>query len=501
MASKKIEAMDVDELTPQAPQTVDIAKLLLSELTATPLIYKAMEHLLGLRASFSKAKYEDVVQYFQLSDTPLDAWPEIELPNVLLPDAFYKSYAECTLVGYANPGTLDELANEPTTALFLTSSFQRLVALFGGILRDRPERALPGTDATKGGKVEGEVYCVKDLLVYLRELKVKGKLQGTVRDKDYLNCVAQTMCELHAAYHYNRVVHQDLAPADHVPVYACLYDAVTAVFFSYDGAVFRKREFKDVPCPGPESSKEDLSAYVRKSFEIHCYTFAVLLEGYVNWVELYYRRSARRAEAGDVNPRGSHEAQRVVPPPPASSIGSGRPSTMGWNAALRKAHLAREYLRRAHATSSHKHAEDGLSCLFQSLELWPPVVSRSMGLLLPQTVDEWVADLALAYSGESRQDSDPHWTPTISVFSYPPTSEIRADAVERFWEMIPTLRFIFEPATKNGDQDPYETLSLMAKDPKMFRTGLGTVCPRASDVLIEIFFQTLAKSLTEGFWS
>jgi hypothetical protein len=66
------------------------------------------------------------------------------------------------------------------------------VCLFGGVLRDRPEKSVPGTDLSSGRNVEGEVFCRDQMLVFLRELKYQ--LDGRAQ-KAFADSLAQIICE------------------------------------------------------------------------------------------------------------------------------------------------------------------------------------------------------------------------------------------------------------------------------------------------------------------
>jgi hypothetical protein len=167
-----------------------------------------MAHFLAKRESFSKAKFADVANFFKLGDKDFDEWPNIKLPDALLPNSVFQSFCRTTLCAFANPGSISELADEAATGLFLSDvstpmyllskllftkkiqSFQSLVALFGGILC---ERLLPGTDLNKDGKIPANIFC-QDLVIYVRELKSCGKIQD---NKEFSDILAQMMCELH----------------------------------------------------------------------------------------------------------------------------------------------------------------------------------------------------------------------------------------------------------------------------------------------------------------
>ncbi|KAJ7908664.1 hypothetical protein B0H13DRAFT_655535 [Mycena leptocephala] len=187
-------AMDVDGQSPEghvkndADTTLEILRDL--EHDDGPALLKAMAHFLAKRESFSKAKFADVANFFKLGDKDFDEWPNIKLPDALLPNSVFQSFCRTTLCSFANPGPISELANEAGMRLFLSGSFQSLVALFGGILC---ERLLPGTDLNKGGKIPANIFC-QDLIIYVRELKSCGKIQD---NKEFSDFLAQMMCELH----------------------------------------------------------------------------------------------------------------------------------------------------------------------------------------------------------------------------------------------------------------------------------------------------------------
>jgi hypothetical protein len=63
--------------------------------------------------------------------------------------------------------------------------------LFGSVLRNRPEKSVPGTDLSSGGKVEGEVFCKDQMLIFLQELKHR------LGEKEFADYVAQVICEIY----------------------------------------------------------------------------------------------------------------------------------------------------------------------------------------------------------------------------------------------------------------------------------------------------------------
>jgi hypothetical protein len=68
------------------------------------------------------------------------------------------------------------------------------VSLFGGILRDRPENPIAGIDLSSGGRVEGEIFCHVNLLIFLRELKHRSQM---LPGPNFQKALAQLLCELY----------------------------------------------------------------------------------------------------------------------------------------------------------------------------------------------------------------------------------------------------------------------------------------------------------------
>lgn len=200
-----------------------------------------------------------------------------------------------------------------------------------------------------------------------------------------------------AVWHLNRRSNQDITPDKLVPVHACLCDAVDAHFLSFDGVEFRKRSFQHAtpPVKGTKRVEEYVYESLNGIFSeaisvdntnilgpVFQYTFALLLEGYYNAVKLYYNRSIKRGQTGDVSAqpyfmhysvshrfqmgaRGSHRTVNVNPIPPSMRRAIDRLTNQGWHTTYRLAFESRAFFQRAHIIKSDEPADKGLKLLFE----------------------------------------------------------------------------------------------------------------------------------------
>ncbi|KAJ7092644.1 hypothetical protein C8R44DRAFT_405850 [Mycena epipterygia] len=450
--------------------------------------FDANKTFLALRTSFSEAKYSVVASFFNLS-TPFADWDDLTVPDVKLPTYVIQKLVTKTIESFVSPGSIPELGNEAATGMFLSGTFQSLVCLFGGLLRDKPERSVPGTEISSGGKIEGEVFCHTEMLIFIRELKHRAQLQ-----KKFLDSLAQVLCELFAVWHLNRRMHADVSPEKLIPVRVCLCDGLDTHFLSFDGIRFRKRSF--LGHPSPIKGLNGVKDYVKQSIVVNTYTFALLLEGYHDTLRLYYERSTHRGQMGDNGTRGSHSSVTIpgIPPPMGARI--DRLTTHGWYTALRFAYEARAFLQRAHALSSSEPAEKGLERLFDSLKAWP-TLGQDSELILPETIEQCTEAIIQDYQMSFVQDPDPNWCPQFPGV-FPLTAQAdRKLAVEEFWRrMEPIYRTIFEPLTLfNGES--FNTLSTFAQNPQRNREALETV---ASTGMVLRMMNELEISRLECHW-
>ncbi|KAJ6466299.1 hypothetical protein C8R45DRAFT_485216 [Mycena sanguinolenta] len=96
-----------------------------------------------------------------------------------------------------------------------------------------------------------------------------------------------TYSELYAVRQLNQRLNDaaELDPSLFPPVRASLCDARFAYFIGHDGKEFSERI---VPHARPS---ETVDAYISSSIDVAQVTFVILLEGYVNVLELYHARS------------------------------------------------------------------------------------------------------------------------------------------------------------------------------------------------------------------
>ncbi|KAJ7745439.1 hypothetical protein DFH07DRAFT_16580 [Mycena maculata] len=166
---------------------------------------------------FSEAKYASVAA----AEDPFVGWDDLAVPDVMLPANVVRKLVTRTME------SIPELGNEAATGLFLSGT---LVGLFGGTLRDKPEKSFPGTELRRGG----EIFCRDEMLMFLREREHQPQ-------KNFLDSLAQVLCELFAVWHLNRRMNAGISADKLTPVRACLCDASETHFLSYNGLRFSKR--------------------------------------------------------------------------------------------------------------------------------------------------------------------------------------------------------------------------------------------------------------------
>ncbi|KAJ7719917.1 hypothetical protein B0H16DRAFT_393296 [Mycena metata] len=361
----------------------------------TPFV-DATTALLALRTPFSAAKYSQVAQYFGLNaspprGSPFAGWDDLRVPEVLLPAQTLHGLVRRQIASLANPGPID---NEAATKLFISETFQSLVALFGGILSEKPASSLSGTNLNSGRKIEGKIFC-KERIVFVRE--VKHELGNNL-----LDALAQVLCELVAIWHLNRRCAEDVAASN--VVRACLCDGLDYHFISYDGYRFSRRSFS---IPAPARSYQGICEYVEAMLPVLNYTFALLLDGYCLTIELSYHRSIYRGETGDDYSSSSRYevtgGQRI-----------DWATSQGWHAALRLSKQARALFQRAHLYTSSGVADRGLEALSESLRAWP-ISPMHVGLMLPNTVEEKARLVMERLKSRDNPDPDPSWVPECSI--------------------------------------------------------------------------------------
>ncbi|KAJ7666393.1 hypothetical protein B0H14DRAFT_2658348 [Mycena olivaceomarginata] len=295
----------------------------------------AIHTFLQMQKPFLEAKFSFVTKSLGLSEDPQDpfaGWADLapEIPSVLLPSSIVKRILRSTVDSF---------------------TFQAIVCLFGGVLRDRPEKSVPRTGLSSGGKVEGEVFCKDQMLIFLRELK--HRLGG----KEFADYVAQTQ--------------------------------------------------------GLQGMGEYFEHTLKAPSPVYEYTFTVLLNGYYHTLQIYYEQTVSRGEKGDLQASapGSHRAVTMLPIPPPMGEHIDHLSTQGWQSALGLAYEASSgHGRRNFEPCTPSMAEQKTNELFNQYlktlchdpdTLWqlqfPGVFSLTTQEWRKQAVDEFWGSLPVLY--------------------------------------------------------------------------------------------------------
>ncbi|KAJ7285104.1 hypothetical protein C8J57DRAFT_1217411 [Mycena rebaudengoi] len=422
----------------------------------------AAQILMSYRKPFSEARYSVVAPIFGLPTKPqymFEGFAELNVPPVMLPTTVVDKLVTQTVAAFATPGPILELENEATTGLFLSATFQTLLGLFGGILRNRPERPVAGTELNSGGIIEGEVFCA-EMFIFARELKHRFRLQT-----NFLDSLAHVLSELF-----------DIPPNRLITVSASLSDGITTHYISYNGLQFSRRSIFGFATLNRLNGIED---YLEVSLPMQHYTFALLLEGYYQTLQLYYERSLHRGEQGDRKPYGSH---RTVATPAAMTPPLGarvnRQTSTSWYIAIELAFEARAFFQRAAILNSDEPAEMGLDLLFKSLQAWHP---QGRSLLLPPTVRAVASSFMEHHEMHLTTDPDPNWWPRFPGIFPKSAQALRAQVVEKFWGRLPSyLRTTFEPlVTHKATGDSFTTLAAYSQNPLIYRLTLESVASPA----------------------
>ncbi|KAJ7643063.1 hypothetical protein DFH06DRAFT_1426936 [Mycena polygramma] len=393
-----------------------------------PTFDDAHKAFTAARKSFSDVEYEDVAAFFDLPidiKDPFQGWAEMELPQVLLPAAVIGEVTLRIVQSHVSRGPAADLQNEAATAAFLAGPFQTIVCQFGGVLTDKLEKYRPKTDLSGGGRVEGEVFCRSELLLFVRELKYDLGVK-------FAKAVAQVMCELFAAWHYNKRYNKDIPDDFLVPVRACLCDAKRSHFVSFNGEKFTKAS---TAAPALSTLENTIEA----ALEMARVTFGLLLDGYAKAVDLYGSRSIARGISGDLRAGGSH--LKVVSAPvrleALDMTAVDRPSTRGWRIAADSAYRSVAYFSRAWELESEIVAEKAMTCLHDSISNWPVVGKQ---LLLPSGVQRIAAQAAATYRAALKNaDDEPDWEPPARNLLPYEMRVFRQSAVAEFWRSCHVL--------------------------------------------------------------
>ena len=118
-----------------------------------------------------------------------DDIPEFEMSCARLPDSVFSQILVDLQVFSWQYGPLSKHVNEEARARFLSGYFNRIVALFSGLLFNKPEEILEGKIATKG-RIEYLFKTYGGITVIFIEVKLDI---GNLTER--LNCLAQVIAE------------------------------------------------------------------------------------------------------------------------------------------------------------------------------------------------------------------------------------------------------------------------------------------------------------------
>ncbi|KAF7357590.1 hypothetical protein MSAN_01355400 [Mycena sanguinolenta] len=440
--------------------------------------------LLAARKAFSNVRYEDVMTAFCMNINPADDvfrdWKDLEVPETLLPGSVIGDIANKIYEVYRTDEPPSELGNEAAKAAFLSAPVKALLNLFGGILTNKPERPMRGNDLNR---VKVQIFCQGTILFFLREYKRNVH-------RNFPDTLAQVCCELYAVHQCNRRLNKDAAELDPSllpPVRASLCDAQFTYFIGYDGKEFSKRIVPHARLP------DTVDDYISTAIDMAQATFPILLEGYMNILELYRARSDHK----------SHDR----PVRMTDTESHARKSSTEWGNALKLGRDAAAYFQHARNSRSKLAAETGLQKLYESLSTWPETSTdfkRSPGklslFLLPQT-DAKTRQRVADYETMFANTADPNWVPPKGRPFRRFPEPARQKAVDEFWSMVPLSPDARESWSKaNAGKDDFKVLSAFARniDDEITQNAIHKILPPLtySAALIE----TLKKSQQEKVW-
>ena len=143
-----------------------------------------------LNVSFSNVKYDDIAPKVGLDPRTRGAdIPEFEIFYARLPKSVFSGILFDLQVFSWQYGPLSMHVNEEGRARFLSGYFNRIVALFSGLLFNKPEPMLEGKITTKG-RIEYQFKMYGGVTVIFIEVKLSI---GNITER--LNCYAQVIAE------------------------------------------------------------------------------------------------------------------------------------------------------------------------------------------------------------------------------------------------------------------------------------------------------------------
>ncbi|OCK97655.1 uncharacterized protein K441DRAFT_675041 [Cenococcum geophilum 1.58] len=292
----------------------------------------------NLNVSFSKVQYVDIAPMVGLNPAVKgDDIPVFNMFRARLPNAIFRKIVEDLQAFSAQYGPMDKHENEEARARYLSGYFNKIVALFSGLLFNIPETILEGKLTTKG-RIEYQFTTYGGVTVVFIEVKLDI---GSLTER--LNCFAQVIAECDACAWVND------QNGYQIPIMAVLCDGKSFYFFQFlnqrraNGSpqVFLG-EFADGHMDielTPGTDPQTFYRQIRNTCESLYYVF---LSGYQSGLEAYWNFSVERGKAE----------------------GKGRDSTPGWHKAkvqakkaLKEAMSAWDLCHEGKLTESKESAE------------------------------------------------------------------------------------------------------------------------------------------------
>ncbi|KAN0082202.1 hypothetical protein V8E54_003500 [Elaphomyces granulatus] len=270
-----------------------------------------LKHLLGkhnLDVSFPKVRYSDIAPLVGLNPNARGRdIPTFEMFYARLPNEIFPLIVSDIRMFAAQYGPMIDHANEEARSRYLSSYFNRIVALFSGHLLNTPETILEGRLTTKG-RIEYQFQTYGAINVVFIEVKLEIGGQS-----ERLNFVAQVIAECDACAWMNKQMGCD------VPIMAILCDGSNFFFYRYIDNCENSRQLflGEFPGGGMRLHIEDMSvgasidplSFYRNLRRVCDALYYVFLSGYQSGVEAYWKRSVEMGK----------------------TEGKGRKSTLGWH--------------------------------------------------------------------------------------------------------------------------------------------------------------------------
>lgn len=311
----------------------------------------------NLNISFSKVQYVDIAPMVGL-DPNVEGHdiPSFDMFRARLPNAIFHKIVEDLHVFSAQYGPMDRHQNEEARARYLSAYFNRIVALFSGLLFNTPETLLEGKITTKG-RIEYQYKMYGGITVVFIEAKLD---MGSLTER--LNCFAQVIAECDACAWMNYQNGYQL------PIMAILCDGHRFYFFQFldqrpanaSPQVFLGEfaeghsgiSIDDIEL-NPSNDSRTFYRRLRRTCDSLYYVF---LSGYQSGLEAYWNRSVERGKAQ----------------------GKGRDSTPGWHKAkvqagkaLKEAMSAWDLFYEDKVTESKNSAKRAVQFLAESVKEAP----------------------------------------------------------------------------------------------------------------------------------